>query len=294
MRRKISYLALGVAIGAMAAGILPQRCPNSTQSAFAAATDTYRQLNLFGDVFEKIRNDYVEKPDESKLIEAAINGMLSSLDPHSSYMDAKAYRDMQVQTNGEFGGLGIEVTQEDGLIKVVSPIDDTPASKAGIMSGDIITAIDDDSTQGMTLDQAVDKMRGAVNSAVKLKIMRGASKEVKEFKIVRDVIKVQSVRAQVEGDDIGYIRITQFTAQTGDGLKARWRSCTPTSATSSRATFSICATTPAACSTSRSRSSTRSSTAARSFRLAAAIPTTRSASTRGRAATYPAASRWWC
>jgi carboxyl-terminal processing protease len=135
-------------------------------------------------------------------------------------MDAKAYRDMQVQTNGEFGGLGIEVTQEDGLLKVVSPIDDTPASKAGIMSGDIITAIDDESTQGMTLDQAVDKMRGAVNSPVKLKIMRGASKEVKEFKIVRDVIKVQSVRSHVEGDDIGYIRITQFTAQTGDGLKA--------------------------------------------------------------------------
>jgi carboxyl-terminal processing protease len=220
MRRKVSYLALGVAIGAIAAGILPHALPELTQSAFAAATDTYRQLNLFGDVFEKIRNDYVEKPDESKLIEAAINGMLSSLDPHSSYMDAKAYRDMQVQTNGEFGGLGIEVTQEDGLLKVVSPIDDTPASKAGIMSGDIITAIDDDTTQGMTLDQAVDKMRGAVNSTVKLKITRGASKEVKEFKIVRDVIKVQSVRSKVEGDDIGYIRITQFTAQTGDGLKA--------------------------------------------------------------------------
>ena len=133
MRRKVSYLALGVAIGAMAAGILPRALPELTQSAFAAATDTYRQLNLFGDVFEKIRNDYVEKPDESKLIEAAINGMLSSLDPHSSYMDAKAYRDMQVQTNGEFGGLGIEVTQEDGLIKVVSPIDDTPASKAGVI-----------------------------------------------------------------------------------------------------------------------------------------------------------------
>ena len=188
--------------------------------AQAAAADTYRQLNLFGDVFEKIRNDYVEKPDESKLIEAAINGMLSSLDPHSSYMDAKAYRDMQVQTNGEFGGLGIEVTQEDGLIKVVSPIDDTPASKAGVMSGDIITAIDDESTQGITLDQAVDKMRGAINSAVKVKIVRGPSKEVKEFKIVRDVIKVQSVRSKVEGDDIGYIRITQFTAQTADGLKA--------------------------------------------------------------------------
>ena len=154
MIRKLSYLAVGVAIGAVCAGWAPQTFSALSESAYAAAADTYRQLNLFGDVFEKIRNDYVEKPDESKLIEAAINGMLSSLDPHSSYMDAKAYRDMQVQTNGEFGGLGIEVTQEDGLIKVVSPIDDTPASKAGIMSGDIITAIDDESTQGITLDQA--------------------------------------------------------------------------------------------------------------------------------------------
>jgi carboxyl-terminal processing protease len=221
MRRKISYLALGVAIGAIGAGLAPYALPALSQSAFAAAAaDTYRELNLFGDVFEKIRNDYVDKPDEAKLIEAAINGMLSSLDPHSSYMDAKAYQDMQVQTNGEFGGLGIEVTQEDGLLKVVSPIDDTPASKAGVMSGDIITAIDDDSTQGMTLDQAVDKMRGAINSAVKIKVIRGASKEVKEFKIVRDIIKVQSVRSHVEADDIAYIRITQFTAQTADGLKA--------------------------------------------------------------------------
>ncbi|MGD0639761.1 MAG: S41 family peptidase [Roseiarcus sp.] len=220
MIRKVSYLALGVAIGAACAGVAPQMVSAFGQSAYAAAADTYRQLNLFGDVFEKIRNDYVEKPDESKLIEAAINGMLSSLDPHSSYMDAKAYRDMQVQTKGEFGGLGIEVTEEDGLIKVVSPIDDTPAAKAGILSGDIIVGIDDESTQGLTLDQAVDKMRGAVNSPVRLKILRGASKEVKEFKIVRDVIKVQSVRSHVEDGDIGYVRITQFTEQTADGLKS--------------------------------------------------------------------------
>ncbi len=132
-------------------------------------------------MFDKIRNDYVEKPDEAKLIEAAINGMLSSLDPHSSYMDAKAFQDMQVQTKGEFGGLGIEVTQEDGLIKVVTPIDDTPAAKAGILSGDIITAIDDTPTQGLTLDQAVEKMRGAINSPVKLKIVRGPKKEVKDY-----------------------------------------------------------------------------------------------------------------
>jgi carboxyl-terminal processing protease len=220
MIRKVSYLALGVALGAAVTLISPQALRAVSPNAYAAAADTYRQLNLFGDVFEKIRTDYVEKPDEAKLIEAAINGMLSSLDPHSSYMDAKAYRDMQVQTKGEFGGLGIEVTEEDGAIKVVSPIDDTPASKAGILSGDIIVGIDGDPTQGLTLDQAVDKMRGSINSAVTLKITRAGVKEAKDYKIVRDVIKVQSVRSHVEDGDIGYIRITQFTEQTADGLKA--------------------------------------------------------------------------
>jgi carboxyl-terminal processing protease len=190
-----------------------------SSGARAAGADTYRQLNLFGDVFEKIRTDYVEKPDEGKLVEAAINGMLASLDPHSSYMDAKSFRDMQVQTKGEFGGLGIEVTEEDGLIKVVTPIDDTPAAKAGILSGDIITDIDGEAVQGLTLNQAVDKMRGGVGTAVTLKVARGPKKESKEIKIVRDVIKIQSVRSHVEADDLGYIRITQFNEQTYDGLK---------------------------------------------------------------------------
>jgi carboxyl-terminal processing protease len=218
--RKASYLAIGAALGAAAASFVPQTAVFLSNGAFAAAADTYRQLNLFGDVFEKIRTDYVEKPDESKLVEAAINGMLASLDPHSSYMDAKAFRDMQVQTKGEFGGLGIEVTQEDGVLKVVTPIDDTPAAKAGIMSGDVIIAIDGDSTTGLTLDQAVDKMRGAINSAVTLKVQRGPNKDVKDIKIVRDIIKVQSVRSHVESGDIAYIRITQFTEQTFEGLKA--------------------------------------------------------------------------
>ncbi|MGO9756575.1 MAG: S41 family peptidase, partial [Roseiarcus sp.] len=218
--RKVSYLVLGAAIGAATVALGPSTASLFSSGARAAAADTYRQLNLFGDVFEKIRTDYVEKPDEGKLIEAAINGMLSSLDPHSSYMDAKSFRDMQVQTKGEFGGLGIEVTQEDGLIKVVTPIDDTPAAKAGILSGDIITDIDGESAQGLTLNQAVDKMRGAVNTAVTLKIVRGPKKDVKEIKIVRDVIKIQSVRSHVEGDDLGYIRITQFNEQTYDGLKS--------------------------------------------------------------------------
>ncbi|MBV8105785.1 MAG: S41 family peptidase [Hyphomicrobiales bacterium] len=220
MNRKVGYLGVGVVLGAAVTVGAPQALSYMSPAAYAAAADTYRQLNLFGDVFDKIRSDYVEKPDEAKLIEAAINGMLASLDPHSSYMDAKAFKDMQVQTKGEFGGLGIEVTQEDGLVKVVTPIDDTPAAKAGILSGDIITAIDDQSTQGLTLDQAVEKMRGAINSPVKLKIVRGPKKEVKEFSVVRDLIRVQSVRSHVEDGDIGYIRITQFTEQTAEGLKA--------------------------------------------------------------------------
>src|ERR1700744_5109501 len=147
MMRKVSYLVLGAAIGAAAATVGSHTSLLAHGAAFAAAADTYRQLNLFGDVFEKIRTDYVEKPDEGKLVEAAINGMLSSLDPHSSYMDPDAYREMQRSTKGEFGGLGIEVTEEDGLIKVVSPIDDTPASKAGLLANHLIVRIDDQWTQ---------------------------------------------------------------------------------------------------------------------------------------------------
>ena len=170
--RKVSLVLLGAALGIGASALSTQTQLLSGTSAIAASAETYRQLSLFGDVFEKVRTDYVEKPEESKLIESAVNGMLTSLDPHSSYMDAKAFRDMQTTTRGEFGGLGIEVTMEDGLIKVVSPIDDTPASKAGLLANDIITQIDDEQVQGLTLNQAVDKMRGPVNSAVKLKISR--------------------------------------------------------------------------------------------------------------------------
>ena len=217
--RKVSLLALGAVIGLGTVALDRSFRIFPASTANAAASDTYKQLNLFGDVFEKVRSDYVEKPDEQKLIEAAINGMLASLDPHSSYMDAKSFRDMQVQTKGEFGGLGIEVTQEEGLIKVVTPIIDTPAAKAGILSGDIITAIDDELVQGLSLNQAVDKMRGAVDTTVRLKIARGPKKDVQEIKITRAVIKVQSVRSRIE-DDIGYIQLTQFTEQTFDGLKA--------------------------------------------------------------------------
>ena len=188
-------------------------------NAAAHSDNTYSQLNLFGDVFERVRSDYVEKPDDSKLVESAISGMLSGLDPHSSYMDAKSFRDMQVQTRGEFGGLGIEVTMEDGLIKVVSPIDDTPASKAGIMANDIITTLDDEAVQGLTLNQAVEKMRGPVNTKIKLKIIRKGQDNPIDVTLVRDNIRVRSVRARVEADDIAYIRITTFNEQTTEGLK---------------------------------------------------------------------------
>ena len=161
MMRKTSLILLGAAAGAAMTLLATEpRMILIGTTAKAAAADTYRQLNLFGDVFERVRADYVEKPDDSKLIETAINGMLAGLDPHSSYMDPKSFRDMQVQTRGEFGGLGIEVTMEDGLIKVVAPIDETPAAKAGIMANDIITQLDGEQVQGLTLNQAVEKMRG--------------------------------------------------------------------------------------------------------------------------------------
>jgi carboxyl-terminal processing protease len=220
MMRKTSLILLGAAAGAALTLITTQpRLVFEGSSARAAAADTYRQLSLFGDVFERVRADYVEKPDDAKLVESAINGMLAGLDPHSSYMDAKSFRDMQVQTRGEFGGLGIEVTMEDGLIKVVSPIDETPASKAGILANDIITHLDDEAVQGLTLNQAVEKMRGPVNTKIKLTIMRKGQDSPIDVTLMRDVIRVRSVRWHEEGDDVGYVRITQFNEQTSEGLK---------------------------------------------------------------------------
>jgi carboxyl-terminal processing protease len=218
--RKTSLIFLGALVGVVATLLLtqPHRLMMGS-AAGAAASDTYRTLDLFGDVFERVRADYVEKPDDSKLVESAINGMLAGLDPHSGYMNPHSLRDMQVQIRGEFGGLGIEVSMEDGLIKVVAPIDDTPAAKAGVMANDIITHIDDSAAQGLTIDQAVDKMRGPVNTKIKLTIMRkGADKPI-EVTIVRDIIRVKSVRWHPEGADVGYIRVTQFNEQTTDGLK---------------------------------------------------------------------------
>src|SRR3569623_1065200 len=220
MMRKTSLILLSAAAGAAATLLVTQpRASLMGTSARAAAADTYRQLNLFGDVFDRVRSDYVEKPDDTKLIESAISGMLSGLDPHSSYMDAKSFRDMQVQPRGEFGGLGIEVTMEDGLVKVVSPIDDTPASKAGILANDIITNLDEEAVQGLTLNQAVDKMRGPIGTKIKLKIIRKGQDNPIDVTLVRDNIRVRSVRSRVERADIAYIRITTFNAPPTEGLK---------------------------------------------------------------------------
>ncbi len=218
MMRKISLVLAGALVGAGLTTAVTQTRLLSSTSAVAASAETYRNLNLFGDIFEKIRTDYVEKPDEAKLIEAAVNGMLTSLDPHSSYMDAKSFRDMDIDMRGQFGGLGIEVTMEEGQLKVVTPIDETPAFKAGIITNDIIREIDGEAVQGLTLTQAVEKMRGPLNTNVKLKIERPGRKDALEFTLTRSNIVVPAVRARVEGD-IAYIRISTFSEQTFDGLK---------------------------------------------------------------------------
>ncbi len=220
MMRKTFLVLVGAATGAALTLVAVQPRVIAGMSASAAASsDTYRNLNLFGDVFERVRSDYVERPDDAKLVETAINGMLAGLDPHSSYMDGKSFRDMQIQTRGEFGGLGIEVTMEDGLVKVVAPIDETPAAKAGILANDIITHLDDEAVQGLTLNQAVEKMRGPVNTKIKLRVMRKGAEKPLDIAITRDIIRVRAVRSNTQGDDVAYIKITQFNEQTTEGLK---------------------------------------------------------------------------
>jgi carboxyl-terminal processing protease len=189
----------------------------SGPAATEKASDTYRQLDLFGAVFERVRSSYVDKVTDKKLIESAINGMLQSLDPHSSYMDAESFKEMQVQTRGEFGGLGMEVTLDKGFVKVVAPIDDTPAAKAGVQAGDLITHIDGKSVVGWTLKEAVDKLRGPVDTKVTIKIKRG-DKDPFDVTLTRAVITVKSVRSRIEGT-IGIIRVTSFTEQTDIGVR---------------------------------------------------------------------------
>src|SRR5689334_10640641 len=191
---------------------LVDAAPQSSNNA-----ETYKQLNLFGDVFELVRSDYADEVTDDTLVEGAINGMLTSLDPHSNYLNTKNFNDMKVQTRGEFGGLGIEVSMESGLVKVVSPIDDTPAARAGLKPGDLITHLDGDPVQGMTLPEAVEKMRGLIGSEIKLTIRR-EGKDPFDVKLTRATIKIQSVRSHLEGDTIGYVRITSFNEQTDVGL----------------------------------------------------------------------------
>ncbi|MGD0849740.1 S41 family peptidase [Bradyrhizobium sp.] len=219
--RKNSIFLLGTAAGICLTLLVtgPQGAQWVAAAKAAASADTYSQLNLFGEVFERIKTDYVEKPDDAKLVEGAINGMITSLDPHSRYMNDSAWREMQETTHGEFGGLGIEVTMEDGLIKVVAPMDDTPAARAGILSGDLVTQIDDEAVQGLTLEQAVNKMKGPINTKTRLSIIRKGKDAPIEVSIVREIIRVRPVSYHVDGGNIGYIRISSFNEQTTDELK---------------------------------------------------------------------------
>src|SRR5437899_9588856 len=189
--------------------------PQASTSANTA--ETYKQLNLFGDVLEIVRNGYADEVKDDQLVEGAINGMLTALDPHSNYLNSKNFNDMKVQTRGEFGGLGIEVSMENGLVKVVSPIDDTPAAHAGLKPGDLITHLDGTPVQGLTLPEAVDRMRGLINTDITLTIRR-EGREPFDVKLTRANIKIQSVRSHIEGKNIGYIRITSFNEQTDVGL----------------------------------------------------------------------------
>ena len=211
MRKTMIALMAGVAVGVAGAHYV---VPSTAQDA----RNTYEYLDLFGDIFERVRGGYVEEVDEQQLIESAINGMLASLDPHSSYLPPENFDDMRVQTRGEFGGLGIEVTMESGFVKVVAPIDDTPAARAGLEAGDFITHIDDESVLGLTLSEAVDLMRGPVGSEITITIMREGLDEPFDVTITRDTIKIRAVRARAEGT-VGIIRITTFNEQTYQNLE---------------------------------------------------------------------------
>ena len=215
MNRFILVALVGVISGAL---ITTQFTDPLIAQETKRVKSTYENLDLFGDIFERIRSSYVEEIDEEKLIESAISGMLSSLDPHSSYMAPEDFSTMQVQTRGEFGGLGIEVTQENGFIKVVSPIDDTPAANAGIEAGDFITKVDGESTLGKTLDEAVDKMRGPVGSEIIITVVREGVDEPFDVSIIRDTIEIKAVKARTEGKTI-VLRVSSFTSKTYPNLK---------------------------------------------------------------------------
>jgi carboxyl-terminal processing protease len=216
---KLKFRTATALAGAFAAGILAGPLVGAVAQQEGGRAETYRLLQLFGDVFARVRAEYVETPQDRDLVENAINGMLTGLDPHSAYLNPRNFRDMQVQTRGEFGGLGIEVTQEGGYIRVISPIDETPAARAGIRPGDSITHLNGNSTQGMTLQEAVEVMRGERGTSLRLTIRRENTAAPIELTIVRDVIRPQIVRFRMEGNDIGYIRITSFNEQTETNLR---------------------------------------------------------------------------
>ena len=219
-RRLRTYGAVGAAF--LAGAVVGPVIAVPTLQAFAqdgGRAETYRLLNLFGDVFERIRAEYVEPVNDREVIESAINGMLQGLDPHSSYMNPRNFRDMQVQTRGEFGGLGIEVTQENGYVKVISPIDDTPAARAGVKPGDLITHINSQSTQGLTLQEAVEQMRGERGSVIRLTIRREGERAPVELSLTRDVIRPQVARFRLEGNDVAYVRLSAFNEQTEQALR---------------------------------------------------------------------------
>ncbi len=219
-----TYVTIGlmmvcvVALSFFAAPATADEPRTAGQTEIKSVSDTYRQLNLFGDVFERVRSQYVEEITDEEMIKHAINGMLISLDPHSAYLDEKDFEEMRVQTRGEFGGLGIEVTMENGFVKVVSPIDDTPAYNAGVMAGDYITHLDGEAVLGMNLNEAVEKMRGRVGTEIKITIRRENVAEPIDIKIIRDVIRIRSVRHEILEDSVGYIRVTTFNQNTDTGV----------------------------------------------------------------------------
>src|SRR5687768_1409817 len=210
--------AAATVTAAFAAGVVVGPLVAAWAQDSGGRAETYRLLNLFGDIFERIRADYVEPVNDRDVIEHAINGMLTGLDPHSSYMNPRTYRDMQVQTRGEFGGLGIEVTQEGGYIKVISPIDETPAARAGVRAGDLITHLNGSTVQSLTLQEAVEQMRGERGTAIRITIRREGADRPIELSLTREVIRPQVVRARLEGD-IAYLRLASFNEQTGPRMR---------------------------------------------------------------------------
>ena len=219
MLRKVFLIFLGAVAGAAVTLVTPLPRTVVEASSAKAAAEALQQLRLFSHVFERVRSDYVEKPDDAKLIEAAIKGMLAGLDPHSRYLDARGFRDAQVDTLGKFGGLGLEIASENGRIKVISAIDETPAAQAGIIGGEIITRIDDEPVDGLNLNEVAEKLRGPANTKVKLTIRRQHDEKPIEMVISRAVVRVISVRWHLEDEDVGYVRISQFNEQTTSGLK---------------------------------------------------------------------------